>query len=152
MGRYSNVCDRTLSGSASAGAGGVLMTVVFLGLLIGLEVKHYIADYLLQPGWILSGKGDFRKPGGYAHAGIHALLSAVVLLIWQTPLTVIAPIIVAEFAIHYALDYAKIHYSNGVHVNAQPRRFWALHGIDQLAHQLTYAGMIYWVLAARGLS
>jgi hypothetical protein len=128
------------------------MTVVFLGLLIGLEVKHYIADYLLQPGWILSGKGDFRKPGGYAHAGIHAALSALVLLLAQAPLTALALIVAAEFVIHYGLDYAKIHYSTGVHVNSQPRRFWALHGVDQLAHQLTYAGMIYWVLAARGLA
>ena len=47
---------------------------LFFVLLVGLELKHYIADYFMQPGWILAGKGDFRKPGGYAHAGIHALL------------------------------------------------------------------------------
>ena len=34
------------------------MAVVFFGLLIGLEIKHYIADYFLQPGWILAGKGN----------------------------------------------------------------------------------------------
>ena len=54
---------------------------LFFVLLVGLELKHYIADYFMQPGWILAGKGDFRKPGGYAHAGIHALLTGVVLLI-----------------------------------------------------------------------
>jgi hypothetical protein len=61
-------------------------------------------------------------------------------------------IFAVEFVIHYVLDYAKIMYSHGVHVDRHPARFWALHGIDQLAHQLTYAGMIYWVLAARGLA
>ncbi len=57
------------------------MTAIFFGLLIGLEIKHYVADYFLQPGWMLGGKGDFRKPGGYAHAGIHAALSFLVLLV-----------------------------------------------------------------------
>ena len=127
------------------------MTAIVFGLLIGLEIKHFIADYLLQPGWILAGKGDFRKPGGYAHAGIHAAFSAVVLLVCVTPLWLVAEIVVAEFVVHYALDYAKIYYSRGVHADTAPRKFWGLHGIDQLAHQLTYAAMIYVVLAARGL-
>lgn len=128
------------------------MTVVFFGLLIGLEIKHFIADYFLQPGWILAGKGDFRQPGGYVHAGIHAALSLAVLLIFGTPIELAALLFAAEFVVHYALDYAKIHYSTGVHIDKDPRRFWALHGIDQLTHQLTYAAMIYIVLRAKGLA
>jgi hypothetical protein len=127
------------------------MAVLLLGLLVGLEIKHFIADYLLQPGWILAGKGDFGKSGGYAHAGIHGALTATILLVSQTPLALTAIIFVVEFVLHYGLDYAKIQYSRGVHVDRQPARFWALHGIDQLAHQLTYAAIIYWVLSARGL-
>ncbi len=128
------------------------MTAIFFGLLLGLEIKHYIADYFLQPGWMLGGKGDFRKPGGYAHAGIHAALSAIVLVLCGTPLWLVGSLFVAEFVVHYALDYAKIHYSMGVHVDTQPRRFWALHGIDQLTHQLTYAAMIFTVLRVEGLA
>jgi hypothetical protein len=128
------------------------MAAIFFGLLIGLEIKHYVADYFLQPGWMLGGKGDLRHLGGYAHAGIHAVFSFIVLLICTTPLALAAMLLVAEFVVHYALDYAKIHYSKGVHVDTQPRRFWALHGIDQLTHQLTYAAMIYVVLQAKGLA
>ncbi|HHY48769.1 MAG TPA: DUF3307 domain-containing protein [Alphaproteobacteria bacterium] len=126
------------------------MLVLFFILFIGFEIKHYIADYFLQPAWMLVGKGDFRHPGGYAHAGIHAGLSAIVLFVAGTPLPVLAALVVAEWVIHYALDYSKIHYSRGVHVDNNPRRFWALHGVDQLTHQLTYAAMIYAVLLARG--
>jgi hypothetical protein len=126
------------------------MLALFLILFVGLEIKHYIADYFLQPAWMLVGKGDFRHPGGYAHAGIHAALSAVVLLIAGTPLPLLAGLVVAEWVIHYLLDYSKIYYSRGVHVDTSPRRFWALHGIDQLTHQLTYAAMIYIVLIAKG--
>jgi hypothetical protein len=128
------------------------MTAVFFALLIGLEIKHYVADYFLQPGWMLGGKGNLRHPGGYAHAAIHAGLSALVLLAAGTPLGLVALLLVAEFVVHYALDFAKIHYSMGVHVDKEPRRFWALHGIDQLTHQLTYAAMIYVVLLSRGLA
>ncbi|MEO6396269.1 MAG: DUF3307 domain-containing protein [Devosia sp.] len=127
------------------------MGLLFIGLLIGFEIKHTIADYFLQPGWILAGKGDITKPGGYAHAGVHAAFSAVVLLIFGTAPGLIAMLFAAEFVLHYALDFAKIHYSAGVHVDRKPARFWALHGIDQLGHQLTYAAMIYAVLSARGL-
>ena len=126
------------------------MLALFLILFLGLEIKHYIADYFLQPAWILVGKGDIRHPGGYAHAGIHAVLSGVVLLIAGTPLPILAGLVVAEWVVHYILDYAKIHYSRGVHVDTSPRRFWALHGIDQITHQLTYAAMIYVVLIAKG--
>jgi hypothetical protein len=126
------------------------MLVLFFILFIGLELKHYIADYFLQPAWILIGKGDLRHPGGYAHAGIHAAMSAVVLLVAGTPLPILAALVVAEFVVHYALDYAKIQYSKGVHVDTRPSRFWALHGIDQLTHQLTYAAMIYVVLVSKG--
>lgn len=126
------------------------MLGVFFVLLLGLEIKHYVADYFLQPAWMLAGKGDVRHPGGYAHAGIHAGLTALVLLLAGAPLPALAAIVAAEFVIHYLLDYSKIHYSRGVHVDSAPRRFWALHGIDQLTHQLTYAAIIYLVLMAKG--
>ena len=75
------------------------MAVLFFVLMIGLELKHFVADYLLQPGWILAGKGDFRKPGGYAHAGIHVAFSALVLAIAGTPLAPLLAIIAAEFVL-----------------------------------------------------
>jgi Protein of unknown function (DUF3307) len=128
------------------------MLGLFFVLLLGLELKHYVADYFMQPGWMLAGKGDFRQLGGYAHAGIHAGLSAIVLLVVQTPLATLAAVVVGEFVVHYLLDYSKIHYSRGVHVDGSPRRFWALHGIDQLTHQVTYAAIIYVVVLAKGFA
>jgi|JI10StandDraft_1071094.scaffolds.fasta_scaffold75673_2 hypothetical protein len=127
------------------------MAGVFFGLMIGLELKHYIADYFLQPGWMLAGKGNFFHAGGYVHAGIHAGLSLLVLLLVGTPIGLSLALVAAEFALHYGLDYAKIHYSSGVHVENRPRRFWVLHGVDQVAHQLTYVATIFVVVKAQGL-
>lgn len=128
-----------------------MVALIFL-LFIGLELKHYVADYFMQPGWMLAGKGDFRQPGGYAHAGVHAGLSLVVLLLAGTPWAALFGLVAAEFVVHYLLDYSKIHYSRGVHVDTQPRRFWVLHGVDQITHQLTYGAMIYVVLLAKGVA
>lgn len=125
--------------------------LLFFILFVGFEVKHYLADYFLQPAWMLVGKGNLRHPGGYAHAGVHALLSALVLLVAGTPVAVLLALVAAEWVVHYALDYAKIFYSRGVHVDTDPRRFWALHGVDQLTHQFTYAAMIFAVMVAKGV-
>ncbi len=72
------------------------------------------------------------------------------LLAFGTPIALAAALFAAEFVLHYALDYSKIQYSKGVHIDTDPSRFWALHGIDQLAHQLTYAAMIFAVTKALG--
>jgi len=123
-----------------------------LVLLVGFQLKHFIADYLLQTGWMIGGKGRLTAPGGYAHAGIHVVGSAIVLLVARIPLPAIAMLVVAEFVVHYGLDYAKIHYSAGIGLEKDPRRYWALHGIDQLTHQLTYAAMIFAVVRTLGLA
>ena len=128
------------------------MTALFFGLLLGLEIKHFIADYLLQPAWLLDGKGDWRKPGGYAHAAIHGAFSAIVLVLFGTLLWLVAALFVAECVVHYGLDYAKIHYSRGVDIERDAARYWALHGLDQLLHQLTYAAMIYAVIRVAGFA
>ena len=128
------------------------MTAIFFGLLLGFEVKHFIADYLLQPAWLLEGKGDLRKLGGYAHAAVHGAFSVIVLLLFGTPLWLTALLFIAEFIVHYVLDFAKIHYSRGVDIERDAARYWALHGVDQLLHQLTYAAMIYTVLKVEGLA
>jgi hypothetical protein len=126
------------------------MVGLFLLLFIGLELKHLIADYFLQPGWMLAGKGNFAMPGGYAHAGVHVALTAVVLVLAGVPLATLALLVAAEFVVHYLLDYSKISYSRGVHVDTNPKRFWALHGIDQFGHQLTYAVIILVAMVSMG--
>jgi hypothetical protein len=119
-------------------------------LLAGLEIKHYIADYLLQPGWLLKGKGSLTAPGGYVHAAIHIAGSLIVLLIVQVPLATIAWILAAEFVAHYAIDFVKYRYGS-VQPVERPALYWALHGLDQLLHQLTYLAMIGFSLSALGL-
>ncbi|MDR3473642.1 MAG: DUF3307 domain-containing protein [Devosia sp.] len=119
-------------------------------LLAGFELKHFVADYMLQTGWMIAGKGRLAAPGGYAHAGIHVLGSAIILALLHVPAPAIAELAAGEFVIHYALDFAKVYYGHGVNPDQDPQRFWALHGLDQVLHQLTYLGMTYFALRAIG--
>ena len=122
----------------------MLLTVMVL--LIGLELKHFIADYTAQTDLMIAGKADLRHPGGYLHAGAHVVGTLLVLLLVMPPPWLIAAIVVGEFVLHYALDYSKVSYSRGVSPSGSPKRYWALHGLDQLFHQLTYAAIIYIVI------
>ena len=124
----------------------------FFVLLLGFQLKHFIADYLLQTGWMIAQKGDWRAAGGYAHAGVHVIGSAIVLALARVPLLAALLLLAAEFVIHYGLDFAKVRYGRGIDPDENAQRFWAMHGLDQLFHQLTYAAMIYFATMAMGTS
>jgi len=118
------------------------MAVTILLVWAGFELKHLVADYMLQTGWMIGGKANFGAPGGYAHAGVHVLASLpVLILVAGSPWVLLAALMAAEFVVHYLTDYAKARWFSSVDANARPRLFWALHGIDQTVHRLTYVGM-----------
>lgn len=115
------------------------MSLLFLWALAGLQIKHFVADYTLQWPSLIAGKSHLNQSGGYVHAGIHVLLTFLVLVFCNLTASVIALILVCEFIIHYATDYAKGNYDCAHKLNANTRRYWVVHGADQLVHQLTYA-------------
>lgn len=111
-------------------------------LLVGLQVKHFVADYLLQPGWMVGDKHSFTRPGGYIHVGIHLAGSSIVLLLYGIGGSLLAALLIGEAIAHYGVDLAKARWSRGRPADIKSRAFWAAHGVDQMMHQLTYAGMI----------
>lgn len=116
-------------------------------LLLGLQFKHFIADYLLQTAWIINGKGSFRHAGGYVHAGIHAIGTAAVLGVVGLPANVVIILALGEFVLHYLLDYAKFYYSSGISSSERPHAFWSLNGLDQFLHHATYLAIAYIALS-----
>lgn len=115
---------------------------LLIGLLAWLQFKHFVADYLMQPAWILRGKGNLLHPGGYVHAGLHALGSLPALVLLELDRGWIAALVLGEFAVHFAIDHLK-----AVHAHKKPaamttRAYWAAHGADQLLHHLTYTGIL----------
>ena len=101
-------------------------TTAIIAMLLCFQVKHFVADYLLQPGWILRGKGDLRLAGGYAHAGLHALGSMPAFLVAGLGAQEVAALAAAEFAIHYAIDFTKAGISRRSHAGPDSRSLLGL--------------------------
>lgn len=111
-----------------------------------LLTKHFVVDFLWQPEFEWRNKGTFLHPGGIQHAFKHA--AATILTIGTlvafgglSP-TVLLWSALAEFVLHYAIDYAKMNINRvkGWDANRNPE-FWYLTGLDQYLHGLTYLGI-----------
>ncbi len=114
------------------------MDLLFLWALVGLQIKHFVADYTLQWPAMIAGKSHLNRSGGYLHAGIHIALTLLVLLFCNLSAMTIVLILLCEFVVHYATDYSKGTYDCRHKLNPNSRHFWMVHGADQLVHQLTY--------------
>ena len=116
-------------------------------MLIGLEIKHFFADYVLQSGWMIRGKRSLFHAGGYVHAAIHVAGTAAILKIAALPASIIILLAIAEFIVHFVLDFGKAHLGKNISSANRPHMFWMLNGLDQLLHHLTYVAIIFVVVA-----
>lgn len=125
----------------------VAETGLVLLVLTLFAAKHFVADFVLQTGWMFRNKGVYGHPGGLAHAGVHMLGSLPVLTVaGLAPLGVLL-VVMAEGVVHYHIDWGKERLTRRFGTNPQDRLFWFLIGADQFLHHLTYIGMI--VIALR---
>jgi hypothetical protein len=119
-----------------------------LALLTLLQIKHWYADFKIQTYVQTVRKGIYRDPIGISHSLDHTWATMVALLVFSffhlISVSTIIVISIAEGLAHYHIDYVKVKY--GCKDNTKPL-FWNQFGLDQLAHQLTYIGMIYFILA-----
>ena len=117
-------------------------------LLFLLQVKHCYADFVIQTYKQTVRKGIYRDLIGISHSVDHIWTTLVALLIFNLffPLSASAIVLAAlvEGVIHYHIDWTKVHY--GCKDNTKPI-FWAQFGYDQLAHQVTYIWMIWYLLS-----
>lgn len=119
------------------------MTVTMaLTVLAALQVKHMLADFWWQNGWMLRHKGQWGHPGGITHAALHATLSAGLLLAFALPASKVLALVLAEAVVHYHIDWAKARLSRWRGHGPDDIGYWRAVGLDQLAHQATYLAML----------
>ena len=122
------------------------MLVESIILMLILQVKHCYADFYLQTYMQTVKKGVWLHPVGISHTLDHMYCSLIGLMLFSLFVTlnpfIIIWTVVVEGIVHYVVDYSKVKY--GCKDNTKPI-FWTQFGLDQLAHQATYIGMI-WVL------
>ena len=119
------------------------LIVTLLVLFSLLQIKHMFADYFLQTPKMLEGRGEYLHPGRAQHAGVHALGSVLCLLAVGAPLGFIAVLALAEWVLHFHIDWGKARYCEGRDYTPYQAGFWRAAGVDQALHQFTYVGMVW---------
>jgi hypothetical protein len=115
------------------------MEIVLITLLI---LKHTVADYFMQYGWMIRDKGTYGAWGGIAHSGYHGLLTFAVLLLFPIPVVYALLLSIGDSVIHYHVDYTKSNFWKSKNLTAMDQQYWIAHGVDQLLHMLTYVGIV----------
>ena len=121
------------------------MDLLFLLLL--LQIKHCYADFVMQTYIQTVKKGVWLDPTGISHTTDHMICTLVAMLVFSffVPLSAFTILFVTliEGIAHYLVDFSKVKY--GCKDNTKPI-FWTQFGLDQLAHQVTYIWMIWYLV------
>jgi len=113
------------------------LALLFWSLVL-FETKHFVCDFLLQTRFQKQNKGRYGHPGGLVHAGLHAIGSLpAILLLTLSPLP-IAGIVLAEFVVHYHIDWLKMTVLRRRGLGYDDGLYWAVFGADQFLHQMMY--------------
>lgn len=123
------------------------ITTILL-LIVAFQFKHLIADFFLQNAKMIMGREKYWHMGRAQHAGIHTILSLLVLVVFGTAPMTLFWLLLAEFIVHSHIDWAKAKYSCGRQLDPTQRMYWIAMGTDQALHQLTYVAMVwFWINA-----
>lgn len=113
-------------------------------LLALFGIKHFLGDFVFQTPTMVATKGTYGAIGGIQHAGVHGLLTAMVLTALVLPSTLILQLALIDALIHYHVDWAKQQFSRKY--TTADKSFWFWFGLDQTLHYLTYIGIIAWLV------
>lgn len=112
-------------------------------LLCLLQIKHMFADYFLQTPRMLAGRSTYIHMGRAQHAGLHAVFSALVLSVMGAGPGFVVILVLAEWAVHFHIDWGKARWSETQGHDPTQAGFWRAAGVDQALHHLTYLGMVW---------
>jgi Protein of unknown function (DUF3307) len=108
-------------------------------LLIGLlQVKHMICDGPLQTLRMVQDKSIYGRPMGLLHALIHVIGSALVYVMFGIGPSVMAYLLLLEFAIHYHIDYTKENIVKAMKWTTSDGPYWWAITTDQGLHHMSY--------------
>jgi hypothetical protein len=117
------------------------LALVILSLAV-LQVKHLICDFILQTPYQFLNKGKYAHPGGFIHAGLHALGSVIPVLLLTDAAWFVAAIVGVEFMVHYHVDWLKEQINHRLRISYDSALYWTVFGADQFIHQITYLVMV----------
>lgn len=111
-------------------------------ILALLFIKHWYVDFVDQSNEEVAHKGLYLKWLGIRHSLKHGLATALVFSVAGVVPVVAVFLGLVDFVLHYHIDWAKMNYGNRDITTPQ---FWNHLGLDQLAHYITYLGLVWFV-------
>jgi len=111
-----------------------------------LQIKHFVADFVLQTDQMVKEKGIYGARYGIYHSLIQSA-GTFIAFAWMHPLLGVVTAFL-DFLAHYHIDWAKININKKYNYTPADHKFWFWLGLDQLAHQLTYILLVGWVFFA----
>ena len=114
-----------------------MITAFFI--LVLLQIKHWLVDFVLQTNEEIRWKGQYLDWRGVKHSVKHGVTTGLVLAIMNIDISVALLLALLDFAAHYHIDWIKMNWGNQ---DIRTPQFWQHFGLDQLAHQLTYVGIV----------
>jgi hypothetical protein len=129
-----------------------------LALLLALQIKHFLADFVFQTEFMVFGKAkrgwDWVNPL-LLHSSVHAAFTFLILAAWliaqarspeaTTSIVNLKPafdLALIELVAHFVIDRVKAHPDLGGRFKFPTKMFWVALGLDQLAHQATYIWIV----------
>ena len=114
------------------------METITILILTFLFAKHIIADYFLQRSWMFKDKGIYLARGGLIHAKSHGVLTFFALLFLSVDPMLALGLGCLDAVLHYHIDYIKSNVWKSKQLTPNDNLYWAVHGVDQFTHFLTY--------------
>ena len=111
---------------------------LLLGLVLALQVKHFICDGPLQTRAMVEGKRIYGQGMGVLHAAIHLAGTFLVLWIFGLPLWFVAVFSAGEAVLHYHIDFTKECTVKSAGWTMTDAYFWWAFTADQGLHHMTY--------------
>lgn len=112
-------------------------------LLALLFVKHWYIDFVNQTMEEVTGKGIYGNAHGVMHSIKHAVATVAIFGLFTGDFSYSMIIGIIDFVLHYHIDWAKININKKYNYTPADPKFWSWLGADQLAHALTYIGLVW---------
>jgi hypothetical protein len=118
-----------------------LLDRIFI-LLTLFFIKHWYVDFVNQTQEEIDAKGTYGSLDGLAHSAKHGLGTMFVMMLVGIDPAVSVVWGALDMITHYHIDWFKMRFGSR---DMSTKAFWSQFGLDQLAHALTYIGLV-WLL------
>lgn len=117
------------------------MIIIALLTLTFLHIKHWYVDFVDQDQRELAHKGNYGHWLGIRHSAKHGIGTAIAVALTLGPEMWLVSVMlgIVDSVVHYHVDWAKMHWGSQ---DLNHASFWAHLGLDQMAHHLTYVGIV----------